>query len=71
MALRFVHLSDIHFGQENGELIYIHDDVRERLLDDVEIWFAHFLAEEWTELSLLGTWHSVAMFKNTKRLGSS
>lgn len=36
MALRFVHLSDIHFGQEKGNLIYIHDDVRERLLDDVE-----------------------------------
>jgi predicted phosphodiesterase len=36
MALRFVHLSDIHFGQEKGDLIYIHDDVRERLLDDVE-----------------------------------
>jgi hypothetical protein len=36
MSLTFVHLSDIHFGQEKGELVFIHDDVRERLLDDVE-----------------------------------
>lgn len=36
MSLTFVHLSDIHFGQEKGGLVIIHDDVRERLLDDVE-----------------------------------
>jgi metallophosphoesterase superfamily enzyme len=34
MSLVFVHLSDIHFGQEKGGAIYINKDVRERLLDD-------------------------------------
>jgi hypothetical protein len=37
MPLRFIHLSDIHFGQERGELVYIHDDVRDQVLDDVQI----------------------------------
>jgi hypothetical protein len=33
-VLRFVHLSDIHFGQEkNGNLIF-HEDVRDRLIDN-------------------------------------
>jgi predicted phosphodiesterase len=36
MALAFVHLSDIHFGQEKGGRVVIHDDVRQRLLDDLE-----------------------------------
>jgi calcineurin-like phosphoesterase family protein len=36
MPLRFVHLSDIHFGQERGEAIYVHNDVREQLLDDAQ-----------------------------------
>jgi DNA repair exonuclease SbcCD nuclease subunit len=35
--LRFIHLSDIHFGQERGELVYIHDDVRDQVLDDAQI----------------------------------
>ena len=34
MSLVFVHLSDIHFGQEKGGIVFIHTDVRERLLDD-------------------------------------
>ncbi|MFL6388855.1 MAG: metallophosphoesterase [Terriglobales bacterium] len=34
MPLRFIHLSDIHFGQERGEDIYIHNDVRDQVLDD-------------------------------------
>jgi len=34
-AQLFLHLSDIHFGQERGGKIYIHDDVKERLIDDV------------------------------------
>lgn len=34
MTLRFIHLSDIHFGQERGEDIYIHNDVREQVLED-------------------------------------
>lgn len=35
MSLAFVHLSDIHFGQEKGGDLYINDDVKERLIDDV------------------------------------
>ncbi|GAA3773102.1 metallophosphoesterase [Flavobacterium ginsengiterrae] len=34
MSLIFVHLSDIHFGQEKGGSLHINDDVKERLLDD-------------------------------------
>ena len=30
----FVHLSDIHFGQGVGSELVIHDDVKERLIDD-------------------------------------
>ncbi|WP_455806194.1 metallophosphoesterase [Pseudomonas fluorescens] len=35
MSIAFVHLSDIHFGQEKGGDLYINDDVKERLIDDV------------------------------------
>ena len=36
MSLILVHLSDIHFGQEKqGKLVTVHEDARERLLDDV------------------------------------
>lgn len=34
MTLRFVHLSDIHFGQEKGGTLPQHDDVRAELLSD-------------------------------------
>lgn len=35
MAAVFIHLSDIHFGQEkDGGIIFINDDARRRLLDD-------------------------------------
>lgn len=35
MAAVFVHLSDIHFGQEkDGGIVFINDDARRRLLDD-------------------------------------
>lgn len=34
MAVTFIHLSDIHFGQEKGGEREIHDDVKERLLVD-------------------------------------
>lgn len=37
MSLILVHLSDIHFGQERAnKLVFVHEDARERLLDDVE-----------------------------------
>ncbi len=35
MSIAFVHLSDIHFGQEKGGQVVINDDVKERLLEDV------------------------------------
>ena len=35
MSVTFVHLSDIHFGQETGGAIVVHDDVKERLIEDV------------------------------------
>ena len=35
MSVAFIHLSDIHFGQEQGGRVFTHADVRERLLDDV------------------------------------
>lgn len=34
MTVSFVHLSDIHFGQEKGGELETHDDVKERLLFD-------------------------------------
>ena len=37
MSIGFVHLSDIHFGQENGGKIWIHNDVKDRLIDDVKL----------------------------------
>lgn len=37
MSVAFLHLSDIHFGQEKGGLVFIHEDVRERLIDDVAL----------------------------------
>ena len=37
MSFSFLHLSDIHFGQEKGGRLVTHTDVRERLLDDVSL----------------------------------
>ena len=37
MSIGFVHLSDIHFGQEEGGRIRLHDDVKDRLIDDVRL----------------------------------
>ena len=37
MGICFVHLSDIHFGQEKGGKIRIHDDIKDRLIDDVKL----------------------------------
>lgn len=34
MTVRFIHLSDIHFGQEKGGQIVVNDDVKARLIDD-------------------------------------
>ncbi|CAE6872338.1 3',5'-cyclic adenosine monophosphate phosphodiesterase CpdA [Paraburkholderia aspalathi] len=35
MSLSYIHLSDIHFGQEVGGSVFVHNDVKERLIDDV------------------------------------
>jgi hypothetical protein len=37
MSFAFLHLSDIHFGQEKGGRLFTHTDVRERLLDDARL----------------------------------
>lgn len=34
MAAIFVHLSDIHFGQERDDIVHIHDDVKQQLIAD-------------------------------------
>ena len=34
MSATFVHLSDIHFGQERDERVHIHDDVKRELIED-------------------------------------
>lgn len=34
MARTYIHLSDIHFGQESGSENNAHDDVKQRLIDD-------------------------------------
>lgn len=35
MSVAYIHLSDIHFGQEKGGEVTVHDDVKARLVDDV------------------------------------
>ena len=35
MSLAFVHLSDIHFGQERGGSAVVHDDAKARLIEDL------------------------------------
>ena len=37
MKIGFVHLSDIHFGQESGGRTRIHEDVKECLIEDVKL----------------------------------
>lgn len=40
MPLIYIHLSDIHFGQERGGSIYVNDDVKEQLLADAQEFIA-------------------------------
>jgi hypothetical protein len=35
MSIAFIHLSDIHFGQEKGGNLYINNDAKDQLLIDV------------------------------------
>ncbi len=37
MGINFVHLSDIHFGQEKGGQISIHNDIKNCLIEDVKL----------------------------------
>ena len=34
MPRTYIHLSDLHFGQETGSDLHLHEDVRERLIED-------------------------------------
>ena len=34
MAAVFVHVSDIHFGQEKDDRVFIHNDVKQQLIVD-------------------------------------
>ncbi len=36
MAVTFIHLSDIHFGQERDDSLHIHNDVKAQLIADAE-----------------------------------
>ena len=35
MSVAYIHLSDIHFGQERGGAVVVHTDVKNRLIDDI------------------------------------
>jgi len=35
MSTVFIHLSDIHFGQERGGVVVVHDDAKTRLIEDL------------------------------------
>jgi predicted phosphodiesterase len=35
MSIAYVHLSDIHFGQERGGVVNVHNDAKARLIDDL------------------------------------
>src|SRR5690348_619334 len=41
MPITFIHLSDIHFGQEKGGQVNINDDVKECLIEDARKRVAH------------------------------
>ena len=36
MSAVFVHVSDIHFGQERDDRVYIHGDVKQQLIEDAK-----------------------------------
>lgn len=45
MSAVFVHVSDIHFGQEQGGVVYVHDDVKARVIEDVAVMVAKLPAK--------------------------
>ena len=54
MSIGFVHLSDIHFGQESGGQLRIHDDVKESLVEDVGEVVKHLEAGRATGIIVTG-----------------
>ncbi|SDN71105.1 metallophosphoesterase [Ensifer sp. YR511] len=55
MSATFVHLSDIHFGQDVGKSsLYRHKDIKERLIEDVGGFFHDFPAGSATGVLLAG-----------------
>jgi metallophosphoesterase superfamily enzyme len=54
MCIGFVHLSDIHFGQARGGMVYVHDDVKERLIEDVKAVVASLPAKRAAGLLVTG-----------------
>ena len=54
MSIGFVHLSDIHFGQERGGQVRIHDDVKESLIEDVGVAVKHLEAGRATGIIVSG-----------------
>ena len=54
MSVGFVHLSDIHFGQEKGGDFWTHNDAKERLIDDVRSMVKTFGAERATGIIVTG-----------------
>lgn len=54
MPAAFIHLSDIHFGQERGSRVIIHDDVKERLIEDVAKVVAELPGRRATGLLVVG-----------------
>ena len=54
MSIGFVHLSDIHFGQERGGQVRIHDDVKASLIEDVGVAVKHLEAGRATGIIVTG-----------------
>ena len=50
----FVHLSDIHFGQEQGSKLIVHNDVKERLIDDAATLVGNYAAGTATGIIVTG-----------------
>lgn len=42
MTASFIHISDIHFGQEHGGILVVHDDVKERIIADAAQLSIHY-----------------------------
>ncbi|WP_017258884.1 metallophosphoesterase [Pedobacter arcticus] len=54
MSLIYIHLSDIHFGQEKGGDVYTHDDVKEQLLTDAHDYVGNFETNKATGIIISG-----------------